>query len=163
MSVQGYAWERSLLARATEAFNSPILHNRLRTDPSTGAPTATVLLLRKLGAGLSIWRPICCLRTNVVPFMPCMLSAALPMISSMRPVQPLSREKHSPTGDADCCVPGQMILSHWPGQTRKPATASHAVTPNSLSMALPATWYKPGTQPSRIWPSTVTVSLQPSG
>jgi phytoene synthase len=33
MSVKTYAWEQSLLARAIEAFSSPILNNRLRTDP----------------------------------------------------------------------------------------------------------------------------------
>ncbi len=33
MALQSYAWERSLLARATEALNSPILNNWLRTDP----------------------------------------------------------------------------------------------------------------------------------
>ncbi len=35
MSVQSYGWERSLLTRATEAFNSPIPHHRLRVDAST--------------------------------------------------------------------------------------------------------------------------------
>jgi phytoene synthase len=51
MSVQGYAWERSLLARATEAFNSPILHNRLRTDPSTlGSAYRHCAVVTKVGS-----------------------------------------------------------------------------------------------------------------
>ena len=33
MSVQSYAWEQGLLARATEAFSSPIMNDRPRTDP----------------------------------------------------------------------------------------------------------------------------------
>src|SRR5271165_3593339 len=33
MSVQMYAWEQSLLTRATEAFSSPIANHRQRTDP----------------------------------------------------------------------------------------------------------------------------------
>src|SRR3954469_7818844 len=35
MAIQAYTWEHQLLARANEAFSSPILNSLIKTDDST--------------------------------------------------------------------------------------------------------------------------------